>query len=137
VAAKWFNSILNRQTLIDLRKKMDFHATHITLEDDGYCTVLSLADDALTPENYVILQSTNLPDKEDIQLNQDGVFLEIGGADISGYNLIESINVEIDSIVINLKQDEFELKRINISFENDKLHLLQNSLVSERFLKRI
>jgi hypothetical protein len=116
---------------------MNFFATDITLEDDGYCTVLSLADDGVTPKNYVILQSTNLPDKEDIQLNQDGVFLEIGETDISGYNLIDSIHFEMGCVLINLKQGEFELRQIKISFESEKAYLLQNSLVSERFLKRI
>jgi hypothetical protein len=57
---------------------MEIIAKVAGVENDGYCTIASFADESESPTNYLILQMVNTPSPQDVQLRQDGVHLEVG-----------------------------------------------------------
>jgi hypothetical protein len=79
---------------------MQFFAKHISIEDDGECTVLAFADDAESPTAFAILQITNVPDEQDLSLRLDRVHLHLCNDRWYGYDLIESMALDADSLVL-------------------------------------
>ena len=74
------------------------------IEDDGYCTVFAFANDAENPDCYAILQITNKPSMQDIGLGQGGVHFELGGHNLSGYNLVKSIEQTPDGVALTIEE---------------------------------
>lgn len=84
---------------------MEIKATSAKLEDDGYCTVLAFADDAIDPKRYVILQVTNSPSPQDMQLGQSGVHFELGGQKLSGYDLVNGIQATANGLLLTIEEN--------------------------------
>lgn len=83
-------------------------ASAANVEDDGYCTVISFADETAHPPNYLTLQVVNKPTLQDIQLGQDGVHFEYGDQARGGYDVVRAINLKEDCIEILLWKDAAE-----------------------------
>lgn len=80
--------------------------------NDGYCTTVSFANDPDNPTDYLILQATNYPSKQDIDLGQDGIHMQINDQQNGGYNYINSIIIADRLIYINLFADVSEKQKI-------------------------
>lgn len=93
---------MDRDTVGNRGLIMQIVAKSLKFEDDGYCTVLAFADDPSDPENYVILQFTNNPTKQDLDLGQGGIHFELGNSNLSGYEVIKEINTEGDTVRLTL-----------------------------------
>jgi hypothetical protein len=81
---------------------MEFEAKVSMLIDDGYCTVLSFASDAIDPKQSVILSVTNQPTSQDVELGQSGVHFELGGSQLSGYNVVKAIDAQSNQLILKL-----------------------------------
>ncbi|MEQ1933723.1 MAG: Imm10 family immunity protein [Fimbriimonadaceae bacterium] len=84
---------------------MEIKAISAKLEDDGYCTVLAFADDAIEPRRYVILQVTNNPSPQDMQLGQGGVHFELGRQKLSGYDLVKAIQTTDSGVLLTIEEN--------------------------------
>jgi hypothetical protein len=81
---------------------MEFEARAASLIDDGYCTVLAFASDAIDPRQFVILSVTNQPTSQDIELGQAGIHFELGGSKLSGYNVVKAIDAQSNQLLLKL-----------------------------------
>lgn len=119
---------------------MEWVAKFASAEDDGYCTIVSFADDAEQPKNYLILQILNLPTSQDISLKQDGIHLEFGGQGRSGYNVVRAISWNFNRVEISLFESWAKHKSlddtITIQLQMDNENLTQIGRVLEIMCKR-
>jgi Immunity protein 10 len=82
---------------------MEFTAKHVSIEDDGYCTVMAFADGSPAPHSFLILQITNEPDEQDEALQLAGVHLQLCNDQWSGYDLVDAIELGADTLVLRVK----------------------------------
>jgi hypothetical protein len=83
---------------------MELMATCARLENDGFCTVLSFADDPVNPQMYVILQIANNPSPQDVLLGHNGIYFEVSNQIHSGYNLVKDIQANKKGFLILLDE---------------------------------
>lgn len=87
---------------------MEFIAHAASIEDDGYCTVVSFANEAEQPSDYLILQVVDEPSPQDIQLGQDGIHLQVGDQARGGYDFVRAINMKGECVEFILWKDAAE-----------------------------
>lgn len=80
------------------------NAVTASFHDDGYCSVFALADNSEEPSSYLILQVTNAPSVQDAELGHAGVHLELGGQNLSGYDLLEDLRKDSTGLLLVLKE---------------------------------
>lgn len=97
--------------------KSAFLAKAASFGDDGYATLLAFADDTLDPVDYVILDLANEPDEQEMQLGLDGVHIDVGGADVEGYDLVHDIRETDTGIVVSLILDAAQKAGIDQDIE--------------------
>jgi hypothetical protein len=73
--------------------------------DDAYSTLLGFADDPGMPVNYVMLNMTNEPDEQDLELGQGGIHIDAGALHVDGYDLIRDIRETDFGVVVSLTPD--------------------------------
>jgi hypothetical protein len=95
------------------------HASAISFTDDGYSTLLGFADDANMPVAYVMLNMTNAPDEQDLNLNQGGVHIDAGILQIDGYDLIQDICETGTGIILTLTEKAAKDAGVGKSIEID------------------
>jgi hypothetical protein len=120
---------------------MEWVAKFASAEDDGYCTIVSFADDAEQPKNYLILQILNLPTPEDVNLKQGGIHLEFGGQACSGYNVVRAISWNFNRVEISLFESWAKQKSLDdtiiIQLQMDNETSTQIGPVLEIMCKRL
>jgi hypothetical protein len=84
---------------------MELSANSTQLENDGYSTVLSFADDPAESKDFVILQMVNVPSPQDVKLHLDGVHLEVSGHSCEGHGLVNDIQVSKVGVLLFLNED--------------------------------
>lgn len=70
--------------------------------DDGHSILLGFADDPSAPVNYVMLNMTTEPDKQDLSLGYGGVHIDAGALRVDGYNLVQDIRETDVGVVVSL-----------------------------------
>lgn len=81
---------------------MELLANTAQLENDGYGTILSFADNPADPRDFIILQMVNAPSPQDVKLHLDGIHLEVSGHSFDGYGLVTDIQPTSDGVLILL-----------------------------------
>lgn len=79
-----------------------FLARAVSFTNDGYSTLLGLAENASNPINYIMLNMTNDPDEQDLSLDQGGIHIDAGALNIDGYNLVQDIRKTESGLIITL-----------------------------------
>ena len=101
---------------------MSFRASVVNFEEQDGVLVVGFADDPLATSQYVLLQRTLHPSKQDLQLGMQGLHLEINGPDKSGYDAIDSISLMRDEAVLSLApklRSKTGIEKIKIMFNVD------------------
>lgn len=71
----------------------EFTAEVVSVEKDGYCIVVGLADSSTEPSRYVIIQNAKKYDDQDKKLGMDHVHLEVGGGLEPCYGGLEEVSL--------------------------------------------
>jgi hypothetical protein len=120
---------------------MKIKATYANLEDDGYCKVLSFADDQMHPQQYLILQMTNSPSQQDLQLGHGGVHIDLGGHALNGYGLITNILMTAEGLVLTIDRNAAREagidEKICIDFQETSVDRLYPAEAIEAFKQRL
>jgi hypothetical protein len=116
-----------------------FLVDQVIFSDDGYCSILSLADSRQNERIYFIIQMMNNPSQKDFDLELAGIHFECCGDNISDYDLITSISLNDATLIINLN--------CTILLQNNSIDKIQIELpkilnfdiggVVEKFSKRL
>lgn len=83
---------------------MKFHASAVSCDLREDALVVSLADRADDPRQYVILSRTLQADDQDTRLGHDGIHCELGSQAQSGYDWIREIRLGLDNVVVVLRK---------------------------------
>ena len=86
-----------------------FTATFVSYEDQGDCAVVSLADDAEDPRDYLIFQRAYEFTQQDIQLGMDAVHVERNGQVGSGYGGLRRVTLSRERLTLELDERGAEL----------------------------
>jgi hypothetical protein len=119
---------------------MNLLAKAATFTDDGYCSLLSLADDPMNPQHYVMLAFTNEPDEQDASMGMSGVHVDLGAWQVDGYSLIENVTYDGRIISIQIKKQAADKagidEKIDVVLENDDLGVPVSDIVA-KFRERL
>jgi len=118
-----------------------FFAKAASFTDDGYSTLLALADDPGTPVNYVMLNMTNEPDDQDLSLGQGGIHVDAGALLVDGYDLVQDICETDSGVIVSLTpaaaQEAGVSQDIEIELESKAVSGVSLSEVVRRFKDRL
>jgi hypothetical protein len=97
-------------------------------EDENY-RMIAIGDDPDDPDNYIILQTSIVPDEQDKELGIDGYYIELNGQEQSGYNLCQKVYWESNRLVFEFDIEscstwEFNSVTIDLSgsiYDKEKL----------------
>lgn len=89
----------------------------MSFTDDNYSTLLGFADDPSTPINYVMLNMTNEPDEQDLELGQGGIHIDAGALHVYGYDLVQDIRETDSGVIIRLTPDAAQKAGIDHDIE--------------------
>jgi hypothetical protein len=70
---------------------VDFSASVVVLQDDGYSVVLAFGDHPVEPEHSVVLSFTQQPTKQDVKLGLAGLYVELGEQIRGDYDVVDDI----------------------------------------------
>lgn len=119
---------------------MNLLARAATFTDDGYCSLLSFADDPTNPQHYVMLAFTNEPDEQDASMGMSGVHIDLGAWHVDGYNLVENVTYDGRIISVQIKKQVADKAgidaKIDVVLENDNLGIPVKDIV-EKFRERL
>jgi Immunity protein 10 len=120
---------------------MDLQAKAATFSDDGYCSLLSLADDPANPQHYVMLAFTNEPDEQDISMGMGGVHVDLGAWQVDGYDLVEKLGYNNGVVSVQLKAQAAQKagidSTINITVADDELAGVSINDIISRYQQRL
>ncbi len=120
---------------------MNLLAEAATFTDDGYCSLLSLADDPVNPQHYVMLAFTNEPDEQDVSMGMSGVHVDLGAWQVDGYNLIDNITFDGRTISVQIERQAAEKAgidgKIDVLLESDDLGGTPANEVVAKFRERL
>lgn len=109
--------------------------------DDGECTVLGFADDPNNPVNYVMLQLSNEPDKEELSYGWGGIHIDAGALHVDGYDLVQDIRETDAGVVVSLAADVAQKagigQDIEIELESKALDGISVGEAVQRFKERL
>jgi len=118
-----------------------FLAKAASFTDDGECTILAFADDPNQPVNYVTLQISNEPKKEELAYGWRGVHIEAGALHIDGYDLVQSICETHNGIMVKIIAAAAEQAgigtNIEIELKNKSLQGISMGEALQRFKDRL
>lgn len=72
--------------------------SYVFNEDENY-RMIAIGDDSDDPANYIILQTSIVPDEQDKDLGIDGYYIELNGQEQSGYNLCKKVYWDSNRLV--------------------------------------
>lgn len=87
-----------------MSKKLEFQSKMVSIDEQDDAYIVSLADDAMEPEHYIILQRSTNDEEQDNDLGLGTYFLEVCGSNGSGYGGIKSAELRRDQLELTLVQ---------------------------------
>jgi len=71
---------------------VDFSASVVVLQDDGYSVILAFGDHPVEPEHSVVLSFTQQPTEQDLKLGLAGLHVELGEQIRGDYDVVNDID---------------------------------------------
>jgi hypothetical protein len=120
---------------------MNLIAKAASFTNDGYCSLLSLADDPINPQNCVLLAFTNEPDEQDTSMGMAGVHIDLGAWQVDGYDLVDDVSYENRIISVQINKEAASSagidQRIDVVLDDQQIGgVLANDIVA-KFKERL
>jgi hypothetical protein len=81
---------------------MRFKASCVTWQHEPDAATLGFADDEIDTKEYLLLERTLKPDKQERELGMDRLYIELNSQKRSAYGSVEEVRFERSSLVFRL-----------------------------------